>query len=441
MTEDEKKQVAVFRYGIINEFVGGRQLDHGEQEKLLGEKCAHRWCIPLSGKSRISRSTLLRWVRVYTGSRNNLEALYPKDRNDNGKARALDEDTCLALTELRRQKPELTVVELIKLMYKNDMATAGTVLNLSTVYRFLHSNNLMAKEHAAPTDRRKYEAELPNDIWQSDVMHGPHITSGCKQHKCYLIAFIDDHSRLIPHGQFYLSEAVVPFMKAFAAAVSKRGLPRKLYVDNGSAFRSRQLEYTTAALGIALIHAQPYQPQGKGKIERFFKTVRTQFLPTFSGTTLEDINRAFDLWLSEYNSREHSSTKQSPFKRFTSKMECLRMAPDNLHNYFRKTVRRRVNKDRSVVVDCRLYEAPVELIGKRVEILYFEESPEQVEIRCGSASYGLLRQIDLHVNSRVRRDKNGQVQIKEESTGASQSAQVENMGENTGVSGQLWEEA
>ena len=358
MTEDEKKQVAVFRYGIINEFVGGRRLDHGEQEQLLSEKCAHRWFIPFSGRSRISRSTLLRWVRIYSGSNNKLESLYPKDRNDNGQARALDEDTCLALSDLRRQMPKLTVVELIKLMHQRDLVTVGRALNLSTVYRFLHSNNLMSKEQGVPVDRRKFEAELPNDMWQSDVMHGPHVTSGDKQRKCYLIAFIDDHSRLIPHGQFYLSEAVIPFMNAFAAAISKRGLPRKLYVDNGSAFRSRQLEYTTAALGVALIHAKPYQPQGKGKIERFFKTVRTQFLSTFGGNTLQEINTAFDIWLGEYHSREHSSTKQSPFKRFTSKMECLRTAPDNLQDYFRKTVRRRVNKDRTVVVDCRLANSP-----------------------------------------------------------------------------------
>jgi len=439
MTEDEKKQVAVFRYGIINEFVGGRRLDHGEQEQLLAERCAHRWFIPFSGRSRISRSTLLRWVRIYSESNNKLESLYPKDRNDNGQARALDEDTCLALSDLRRQMPKLTVVELIKLMHQRDLVTVGTALNLSTVYRFLHSNNLMSKEQGAPTDRRKFEAELPNDMWQSDVMHGPHVTSGDKQRKCYLIAFIDDHSRLIPHGRFYLSEAVIPFMNAFAAAISKRGLPRKLYVDNGSAFRSRQLEYTTAALGVALIHAKPYQPQGKGKIERFFKTVRTQFLPTFSGNTLQEINTAFDIWLGEYHSREHSSTKQSPFKRFTSKMECLRAAPDNLQDYFRKTVRRRVNKDRTVVVDCRLYEAPVELIGKRVEILYFEESPEQVEIRCGSASYGLLRQVDLHVNSRVKRDKNGQIELVDKS--ATTSGQVAIPDETAGISGQLWESA
>lgn len=192
-----------------------------------------------------------------------------------------------------------------------------------------------------------------------------------------------------------------------------------------SAFRSRQLEYTCAALGIALVHARPYQPQGKGKIERFFKNVRTSFLPSFTGDTLEEINEALEHWLDEnYHQRNHSSTGETPFRRFTSRMECLRAAPDNLRDYFRKTVRRRVNKDRSVVVDRRLFEAPVELIGKRVELLYLEESPEQVEVRYAEKSYGCLRQVDLHVNSRVKRDKNGAIELS---------------GDGACESGRLWE--
>ena len=133
------------------------------------------------------------------------------------------------------------------------------------------------------------------------------------------------------------------------------------------------------------------------------------------------------MWLEEqYHRRLHSSTGQSPLDRFTRQMHCLRAAPDNLQDYFRSTVRRRVNKDRSVVVNRRLYEAPVDLIGKRVEILYHEDSPEQVEIRCQGQSYGLLRQVDLHVNSRVKHDKNGQVEL---------------VSDSAGTGGQLWEDA
>jgi transposase InsO family protein len=425
MTEEQKKEVAVFRYGIIAEFVGATRLDRGERETLLRRKCARKWRIPFSGRTRLSRSTILRWVHRYNEAGSRLEALYPLDRTDQGRVRALDEETSLALLELRRQLPRMPVPELIRLMHRRQLATAGTHLSQSTVYRFFHQHGLMGKELATPVDRRKFEAELPNDLWQSDIMHGPLLLGGDKRRKSYLIAFLDDHSRLIPHGRFYPSEALAPFLEAFEIALRKRGLPRKLYVDNGSAYRSRQLEYTAAALGIALIHAKPYQPQGKGKIERFFKTVRTQFLPGFAGGTIEEINAAFERWLEEeYHQRIHSATGQSPLKRFTAKMQCLRPIPENLKDYFRKTVRRRVNKDRSVVVERRLFEAPVELIGKRVEILYHEHSPEQVEIRCAGQSYGLLRQIDLHVNSRVKRDKNGQIEL---------------VGQGACESGRLWE--
>ncbi len=426
MTEEQKQRVAVFRFGIIHEFLDAVRLDHGEQEELLRRKCERRWDIPFSSRSSIGRSTILRWVHQYKASGGNLESLYPHERNDQGKTRAFDGETSLALLECRRKMPGLTVPALIQIMRDQNLVSARTSLNPSTVYRFLHSHNLMIRENS-PVDRRKFEAELPNDLWQCDAMHGPLLMSGGKKRKSYMIAFIDDHSRLIPHGQFYFSEGLRCFMDAFRQALLKRGLPRKLYTDNGSAFRSRQLEYTAAALGIALIHAKPYTPQGKGKIERFNKTVQTQFLPCFKGDTIEEINEAFDLWLSgDYHVRSHSATGQTPFKRFTSNMECLRSAPENLMDYFRKRIQRRVNKDRSVVVERRLFEAPVALIGKKVEILYHEESPEQVEIRYQEKSWGLLRQVDLHVNSRVKRDKNSQIEL---------------FGESSCETGQLWEKS
>jgi transposase InsO family protein len=111
-------------------------------------------------------------------------------------------------------------------------------------------------------------------------MHGPLVAGDPRQKKSYLIAFIDDHSRLVPYARFYYSEKLEVFLDAFEKALLKRGLPRKLYVDNGSAYRSKHLEHICASLGIALVHAKPYQPAGKGKIERFNRRVRQQFLPT-----------------------------------------------------------------------------------------------------------------------------------------------------------------
>jgi len=411
MEEKQKLDIALFRYSIIHDFVNGILLDHGEKEKLLREKCHRKWNIPHSDKTSISRGTIQRWIKLYQDSRNNLESLYPRSRKDRGKQRALDEDTCLALIRLRQEMPNVTVPFILKTMKKRDIVPPNTYLPLTTVYRLFHQHNLMTKQ-AVVQDRRKYEAEMPNDIWQSDVMHGPKLTALGKLRKTYLIAFIDDHSRLIPYGQFYTSENVKSFMHAFEKALLRRGLPRKLYVDNGSAYRSRQLMHTAASLGIAIIHARPYQPQGKGKIERVFKTIQTQFFPDFRGSTLEEINQAFGVWLSdEYHKRKHSSTGQSPLSRFVDNIECVRSAPDNLKDHFRKVARRRVNKDRTIVLDRRLYEGPVELIGKQVELLFHEDDRECVEIRFKQQSYGMARQIDLNVNCRVKRAKNSEPAI------------------------------
>jgi putative transposase len=415
MTEEEKMQVALFRFGVICDFVNGSKLSAGEKSRLLRDKCARKWQIPFSEKTRIGRSTVLRWVRLYKSGGGKLESLYPGDRQDRGQSRAMDEETCLALIELRGQMPAAPVVQLIEQMQTRNLVTPGVTLNLSTIYRFLHQQHLMTPVEKTPQDRRKFEAELPNDLWQSDVMHGPMVQAGDKLRKSYLIAFIDDHSRLVPCGRFYLSEALPSYLDAFEWALLTRGLPRKLYVDNGPAFRSRHLEYICASLGIALIHSKPYTPQGRGKIERFFKTVRSGFVTAFEGKTLADINESFAIWLTEkYHQRPHGATGQSPFQRFTSHSECLRTAPANLRDFFRQTARRRVGKDRTIVLNDRLYEGPVALIGRRVELLYHLDMPEQVEIRYNQQSYGMAHPVDLHVNCRVKRDKNRNAQIQPE---------------------------
>ena len=411
MEEKQKIDMALFRYSVIHDFVSGIKLDHGEKERLLKEKCDRKWLIPHSDKTSVSRGTIQRWIKLYQKTGNNLESLYPRTRKDLGKHRALDEETCLGLIRLREEMPDVSVPFIIEAIKKRDVIPPNTYLALSTVYRFFHQHNLMRK-HTKVKDRRKFEAEMPNDIWQSDVMHGPKLIVGDKKRKTYLIAFIDDHSRLIPYGQFYTSENVLSFMHAFEQALLRRGLPRKLYVDNGSAYRSRQLMHTAACLGIALIRAKPYSPEGKGKIERVFKTIRSQFIPGFTGKSLEDINQAFERWLTdEYHARKHSSTGQSPISRFIDNIECIRSTPQNLRDHFRKVARRRVNKDRSVILDRILYEAPVKLIGKQVELLYHEDERDSVEIRYKNKSYGMLVQIDIHVNCRVKRDKNNNISI------------------------------
>ena len=412
MTEEEKKEVATFRFGVICDLGNPFNRELGEQEQLIRDKCGRRWRIPFSEKTRIGRSTILRWMRRYRESNGRLESLYPRDRSDEGKSRAIDEETSLSLIRLRQEMPCAPVRKLIEEMNRRKLVTPGISLARSTVYRFLHKNKLMFPMKRGPEDRRKFEAELPNDLWQSDVMHGPVVEYEGRKRKSYLIAVIDDHSRLIAHGKFYLSESLASYLEALESAFLKRGIPRKLYVDNGAAFRSRHLQYITASLGIAFIHSKPYKPQGRGKIERWFKTVRSDFLVSFNAKKLLELNDALDHWITEdYHRRKHSSTGMSPLGRFVSKMECLRPAPKNLKDYFRMVARRKVTKDRTVSLHGRLYEAPVVLIGKTVELLYHPGEYKHIEVRYGKLSYGVLNPVDLHVNCRVKRDRKNNIKM------------------------------
>jgi transposase InsO family protein len=416
MNEERKKEIATFRFGVIHDVVGGVVLGPGEKEKLIREKCDRKWSIPYSDKTRLTRSTIIRWIKAYQSSGNNLEALYPRTRADRGQGRSLDEETGLALIRLRQEMPRATVKALRLEMNRRGLLNPGLALSASSLYRFLHRHGLM--RHPAKTeDRRKFEAELPNDLWQSDLMHGPKVLHDGKQRKTYLVAFIDDHSRLVPQAEFYLSESIGSFLAALEKALLTRGLPRKLYTDNGPAFRSKHLQQVLASLGVALIHSTPYQPQGRGKIERFFKTIRTEFLPGFKGKSLADLNEALVCWLMEvYHQRPHGSTGQSPFARFTARLECLRAAPPDLKDHFRQTVRRKVAKDRTISLNGQVFEAPIPLIGQQVTVLYHEHEPDRIEVRHNQKSYGFLRPVDLHVNCRVKRDKNRDLDLEANQT-------------------------
>jgi len=407
MTEEQREDVALFRFGVISDLVGATRLEPGERGRRIKEKATARWNIPHSTRTRICDNTIRHWVTIYEKSGRQLASLKPVPRNDIGCCRQVDEDTVLSLVRLRKAKPLLPVAHLIEEMEKKGLVSPGYTLRLSTAYRVLKKAGISSRPSSVPVDRRRFEAEFPNDIWQSDVMHGPHVLVDGKKRKSYLIAFLDDHSRLITQARFMLSENLASYLTIFRSALTTRGLPRKLYVDNGSAFRSRHLEKVCACLGIAITHTPPYTPQGRGKVERLFRTVRSQLLANFTGETLEDLNQALEDWVGQtYHRRPHSSTGQSPLERFASHLELIRKPPLDLDDYFRKEVRRRVNKDRSVSINGRSFEAPTRLIGEQVSLLFHEETPHKVEIVLRGELQGFLVPLDPHINAKVGREFN-----------------------------------
>jgi putative transposase len=407
MDEEGKRRIAQFRFGVIHDLIGDRKLNRGERKRLLREKSSYTWEIPGTGRSYISASTILSWARRYEKGGRRIESLYPEARCDRGRPRVLDDETILSLVELKKQMKEVSLPVILREAKLRKILHPGIKVHPATIYRLFKERGLMKREEVRK-DRRRFEAELPNDIWQSDGMHGPRITHEGKERKTYLFAFIDDMSRLICHAEFFCNERVENYTAALRVALAKRGLPRKLYVDNGPAFRSHLLAHATASLGIALIHSTPYQPQGRGKIERFFRTLRMQFLSTCSeGISLDKLNEALNRWLDEqYNVSVHSSTKQTPLNRYLKHAHLLREAPRDLNDYFRIRTTRKVDRDRTVSLNGMLYEAPIPLIDKTITLLYHDGDPARIEAFHEGLSHGMLVPLDMKINCRIRRENN-----------------------------------
>lgn len=407
-TEEEKNsrnlEIATFRFGIISEFVTGVRLEYGDRERLMEEKIGRQYCIPYSNRSSISRSSINDWIVRYKKAGQRIEGLYPRCRSDKGIPRKLDASIKLAIIEEKKNNPRLTVSAILKRLQHRKILSAGETLSSTLVYKILRDNKLNKKNLEAE-DRRKFEADLPNDLWQSDVIHGPKVLINGIRKKAYLCAIIDDHSRLIMHAEFYRDETLISLKHCLKQALEKRGLPKSLYVDNGSCYRAINLDQLTACLGIALKHSRPYIPQGRGKIERWFKTVRDSFLPILpEKLTLVELNERLEDWVEEYNNTVHSSTNKTPLKRFQANMQCVRPAPLDLLQYFRTIEFRIVKKDRTVRLNRRIYEAPTVLIDRRIELRYHQDDPEKIECFFDGKSFGFLVEVDESVNARVGRE-------------------------------------
>ncbi|HUL53255.1 MAG TPA: DDE-type integrase/transposase/recombinase, partial [Opitutaceae bacterium] len=271
---DRRDEVALFRYGLIADLVHMQPGARGSYARIK-EKASRSYAIPGSRRSRVAAETIRGWLRDWR--QGGFEALRPKPRADQGHARAIPQAVADLLCLIKDDKPELTVRLVIEAARASGEVPAEVELAPATVHRLLSRQGLMRKRPEEPTskDRRHFAFEKANELWMSDVMHGPAVTvEGKRRHKAYLIALLDDATRVVPYAAFTLSENTAAFLPVLEQAIRRRGLCLRLYVDNGAAYRSHHLALVCAKLGITLIHSRPYVPQGRGKQERFFRTVR-----------------------------------------------------------------------------------------------------------------------------------------------------------------------
>jgi len=251
------------------------------------------------------------------------------------------------------------------------------------------------------------DGELPefrNELWTGDALHGPLIDG----RRTFLFCFLDDHSRLLVGYRWAAREDVLNASRALRAGIAARGVPKAVYVDNGSPFVSGQLLRSCAVLGIRLIHSRPGRPEGRGKIERAFRTVREQLLVELEDrppASLEELNQIFQAWVEQvYHRRAHSETGQTPLERFLAAGGPAVPSERSLREAFRWSERRTVSKTGTVAMHGNTYELDPELAGRRVDLIFDPMALLDVEVRLDGDHRGLAvpLQIKRHVHPRAQ---------------------------------------
>jgi len=269
------EKIALFRYALIAPLVL-ETLPRGELTRRAEEIAARKYEIPYSQRISLSVDTLLDWALRYR--RGGFPALAPQPRCDRGQSRVVPPQLAELIERLKRENPHRTGMTLLRELALVS-GTDSPVISAATLYRFLKQRGLTTRQLLAAPAHKKFEAERSNQIWQSDMLFGPYVQRpGGGRMQAFLYAILDDASRLIPHAEFYAHQGLDAFLDCLRQAVAARGLPTRLYVDNAKVYRSSQLARIAAAIGILITHTPPYQPEGRGKVERWFRSVREQFL-------------------------------------------------------------------------------------------------------------------------------------------------------------------
>lgn len=384
LDNDPKEEQALGRFAAVS-FIKQQRQAGCPLTQCLVQAAERRWL-----DRKYSVATLEEWFYLY--AQGGFEALKPKGRRDRGQVRSLTPQACRRLEEIRREHPKLTVRSLVRQMLAEKILQPGG-FSLSSIYRHLNACGLDARRlraretiGAGAGPQKAFESPFANDLWMTDMMHGPTLAgTGKRPVGTRLFAFIDDCSRLCPAGVYYRSESLENLLDVLRQAIKGRGIPLKIYTDNGKIFTCRHLKVVCANLDIQLLHARPYHSWSKGKVERFFRTVQSDFqqrLAFSPVSSIDELNESFRKWIeTEYHKNPHSSLEgESPVGRFRKRSAHLRLAEEDLDRLFLNQAMRVVRKDATFSLNGRLWEVSPSLRGEKVEVRFDSFTYERVEI-------------------------------------------------------------
>jgi putative transposase len=398
MQEDIRERIALKRYQIISPVLAEPARAQNEYFRTQAQR---EHTFPRYGLKNLSVSTMKTWLRKYrTGG---FEALKPTSRKDRGRPRRLDEHTLKAIEVTCTAYPYFSVKRLYEQLRDQGLLGEPPV-HYNTLVRVIKDQGWLHGK--ARTDVRKaYEVADVNDLWVCDFMHGPKVRVAKGSAKAILCAILDDHSRMVVGHAFSASETISALTVVLKEAFLGYGIPKRLYVDNGPSFSSELLARSCALAGISLIHSKPYDSPSRGKIERFFRTVRERFLSGVQeGISLEELNEAFWLWLQDdYHHKLHTGIGERPIDRYqasASRVEIRRLATSELDEIFLIRHERVVNNDATISFKGFLYEVPAAYIRQRIEIRHPVDAPQELYLYDNDIRVGRIRLVDKQDNAR-----------------------------------------
>ena len=249
---------ALFRLMVLGPLASRGELKHGEVSTIIRELASKAYDIPDARRNYLSAETIKRWYHDW--KRGGIDALEPKVRHDKGTTQ-LSGAVQAMLLELKRDNPARSINVIIRCVESSGLISKGSLARAS-VHRFLKQQQLSKRwlSNVATIERRSFVAERAGELWQGDVLHGPSIQTKSGMKKTYLVSLMDDASRLMAHSAFCFGETALDIEGVLKQAVLKRGLPMKLIVDNGAAYRSGSLQAICARLDIRLIYCRPHEP-------------------------------------------------------------------------------------------------------------------------------------------------------------------------------------
>ena len=371
MTTPDETEIAVWKYGIIS-----RLLHRNEQEDTLCNELIRladqSFRRPDGTPVTYSPETLRKWLYRYRHG--GLPALGDVPRKDQGTHGSVPKTIADRLVELRQEHPRWALARMLDQLV-NEKLWDMVHPSRATLYRFAKTNNLHRDPHRVQhTPARPFVYQDFGQLWMADFLHGPKIRIKGKKRKTYLHAIIDDASRYVVHAGFFLAEDTEVLMKELMLAIRAHGIPMRFYTDNGACYASHHLKFVCANLGIHLIHTPPGKPRGRGKVERFFRTVRDGFLEGGKppAHTLAGINKAFKEWLALYHKRIHSGLGISPLQKRLGGQSVCRPLPEplNIEPLFRMKRRCRVYLNNTIRFKKRSYEVPKAMPGERVDVWF-----------------------------------------------------------------------